>query len=268
VTVLDLVWSPPGSGRVRTAAFARRSRLEFQAVAATARALAETTSRLIAAGAQVDAFPPVALDEAQWRALCASAVLYGFRGERLDATLAIERADARRLAARAFGEELAGAPESDRLSRLEMRVLDRFLAEICSALEPLCGPVRLEAGLPGTSCEAYVEMRIGAPLGVSLGLGIAREPAPLPGPRLRPEVLEGCKVECSARLGVVTLAAGALVDLCVGDLLPLDTKVAPSATLNVGAHPVAAGEGGILGDRTAFLVRDVTSGASLMKTYE
>ena len=104
-------------------------------------------------------------------------------------------------------------------------------------------------------------MRIGPPLGVSLGIGIAREPPSELGPRLRPEVLEGCTVECSARLGVVTLAARSLVDLRVGDLLPLDAKVAPCATLNVGAHLVASGEGGVFGDRTAFMVRDAAPGA-------
>jgi flagellar motor switch protein FliM len=91
-------------------------------------------------------------------------------------------------------------------------------------------------------------------------MGIAlREKGSKMGPTIPPDVLADCPVECSVQLDIAAFDIFTIAGLTPGDVLPMGTKVGPYATLNVGRDPIAAGEGGVLGDRTAFKVYELIS---------
>ena len=99
-------------------------------------------------------------------------------------------------------------------------------------------------------------MRFGAPLGGSLGIALSDQPRNA-GPTLHADALDGCPIECRVQLGAANVDIFTVAALAVGDIVRLETKVGGSATLNLGPDPIAAGEGGVLGDRTAFKVHQL-----------
>jgi len=260
VTARELTWSEFASldGRnLRTPRFVRRSGLPLEVVAAVANAIGTRARELLEPELRVDVFLPVALDAFQWEALCLDALVYAARGESRWGAIVVGADDARRIVRHAFGER---AISCEPLSELESRVIDRFVVALASALEPFFGRAEIARSDRIVPCASFVEVRFGAPLDAVIGLGVARDPERPVGPRLAPVALEGCPLECSARLGTVKIAALDLMALGIGDVLRLSSQGPSSATLNVGSNPIASGEGGVVGDLLAFMVCDVQSG--------
>jgi flagellar motor switch/type III secretory pathway protein FliN len=247
--VRELVWTPDSTGgRMRYARFERRVPFDPRLIATIARALETCVSDLIGARLTVDAFPPVHLDEITWTRLCDGNLTFDMTAAAGDMTIVISPKAARNIVSCAFGESLPAADHM--LSAMEMRVLERFVAELAEGLTPI-----RRVGL-STVRTAYCELRVASSLGVVIGIAVNEKP-PQIGPTIAAESLEDCQIECSAQLGVAGLDIFTIARLTPGDVLPLETKVGPQATLNAGPDPIAAGEGGVLGDRSAFKVHQL-----------
>lgn len=252
--VRDLAWSSDGrSERIRTARFNRRVSVPLDTIVAIANAMSQRLSDLLVTPMQLDVFPPVMLGPGAWGHLCDDAFVYEIAGERGDAALLCSKDAASRIVQHAFGEDF-----SPSLSAFELRVLDRFVAHAAQALSELCGTVRVESGrgAPLRNREIYCELRIRSPFVASLGIA-TNEPAAQIGSSFSPHALDDCPIECSARLGVGAVDIFTIASLSVGDILPLEAKVGSPATLNLGPNVIAAGEGGVLGDKTAFKIHEL-----------
>ena len=260
MSLRELDWNPPqpfAGCELRTARFIRKSAVPLARAAAAAGEIAVRARELLELALPVEIFPPVGLEPSQWNALCEDALLYRVCGERAEGALLLGLRDAELVARHAFGET---ASCGEGLSELESRVVDRFVMQLAGALDPLFGRARIECGGRSAPCASFVEVRLGAPLGAAIGLGIACDPKSPPGPKLAPAALDGCVLECSARLEAATIQAMKLITLGIGDVLQLSSQGGPAATLNVDLNPIATGEGGIVGDLLAFMVHDVQSG--------
>ncbi|MGH7716538.1 MAG: FliM/FliN family flagellar motor C-terminal domain-containing protein, partial [Vulcanimicrobiaceae bacterium] len=104
--------------------------------------------------------------------------------------------------------------------------------------------------------QAYCELRFGMPLDMVIGLALCEKHPPA-GPTISADALAECPLECSVQFPIAAFNIFTIADLTPGDVIPLRTKVGPYATLNVGRDPIAAGEGGVLGDNTAFKVHEL-----------
>lgn len=241
--VRELAWTGDARDpRVRLPRFVRRAPLSSAKIAAIANTVEQRLGAVFGTAPHVDVFPPIVLEEGQWPRLCEDAHVFAMDG---NAALLIGRAAARRIVACAFGESVdAAGPE---LSPLEARVLERFASELASGLRSVC------SGPPSVYCE----LRMREPFEAIIGVGVQAEPASIPFAQLAPRALDECLIECTVRLGVATADIFTIADLSVGNVVRLETKVGPSATLNLGADPIAAGEGGVLGDRSAFRVHEL-----------
>lgn len=255
MTVRDVRWvSDPDDERIRVLQFAPRVSLRVEDIAAIANTMAQKIAELLNAPVRADVFPPVAVELEVWQSLCHEAFVYEICGEGADATLLCTRDVGRRITAHVFGE---AEGSSGRLSALELRVLDRFMGELAGGLGPIC--TRTERA---KSRSIYCELRLREPLEATVGIATC-EPAPKVGPSLSERALEDCPLECSVHLGVGAVDIFTIAGLGIGDIVPLDAKVGESATLNLGQNVIAAGEGGVLGDRSAFRVHHIRSGVPL-----
>ncbi|MBV8600171.1 MAG: FliM/FliN family flagellar motor switch protein [Candidatus Eremiobacteraeota bacterium] len=255
MTIRRIAWDAVGGMR-----FVRPCTLPLEALAEIAATLSQRLRRLFEPAPTVDFFPPVALESQTWEALCENACLYPLEGARRACIVVLSVKDARALVGRACGEHRLTV-ETPVISRVERRVLDRFVEELVPTLEPLCGRSQLARTSRATVPAAFVQMRVGGEAGsFSFGLGFDEDPEPPTGPTLDAAALEGCPLDCSALLGTATVEIAEFAALSLGAVLRLDTKVGPSATLKLGPNPIASGEGGVLGARAAFLVHDVHPG--------
>lgn len=243
MTVRDLAWTRDAlDGRLRVPRFVRRSVLAMEDVAAVANAM----------GA-IGIVPPIELGEGDWARLREGRRCYNVRGDLRDAILVVEEEMACRLVAAAFGEETAERS----LSSFESRVLERCIAQLAAGLGSLCGNVRVAIEGENIAPSAYFELRLGPPADATLGIAAGAPRQPAERAFLHAELLEECPIECWVRLGSGNVDIFTFAGLAVGDVVPLETKVGAFATLNLGAETIAAGEGGIFGDRTAFKVHEL-----------
>jgi flagellar motor switch/type III secretory pathway protein FliN len=240
---------------VRPLTWRPRAQVAVAEIASAANAIVERVRTLLRVDARCEMYPPVVLDGAVWERIVENARTFAIAGARRDAVLVFALQDAKRIVARAFEEE---APRGDALSMLEERVLASFARELEPALEALCGPSRAVGPALPLRAEEYVEIRIVAPIDAAIGIGLGPAAPHTGGRFLSPAALEECALDCSARLGVATVDFFTLARLGIGDVLRLDAKVGPSATLNLGSNPIALGEGGISAGHTAFLVHKLT----------
>jgi len=258
VIVRELEWrSDSGDKRMRYPRFERRVPFDLRFAMAIARAVEARISDVFATPIAVEVFPPVRLEESVWLRLCDGNSVFDMGADAGDLSLVLSCNAARNIVGGAFGED-APAPGDRLFSCVETRVLERFVAELADGLQQVRGscknpPARAHA--PAFR-SAYCELRFAAPLSAVIGVAFS-EKAPQIGPAIAAEVLEDCPIECSVRLGVAALNIFTIAGLTAGDVIPLETKVGLDATLNVGPDPIAAGEGGVLGDRSAFKVRDL-----------
>lgn len=257
MTVRELVWTAPSThDRVRRARFERRVPFDLTLIAQVASALEACLAELFCVSGSPAVFPPVHVDADQWAWLCEASFVWDLCADRADLSVVITPEAARSIVAHAFGELVADVPLP--LSAMELRVLERFVVELTNRLRPVrtsCGDPAVRTRTPA-SRRAYCELRMAAPINALIGIA-ADEKLPAGGPTLAPEDLADCLIDCSVQLRAVAVDIFTIAGLTPGDVVPLETKVGPYATLNVGPDPIAAGEGGVLGDRSAFKVYEL-----------
>ena len=255
MSVRELDWEAhPESARVRCARFVERLPFELKTLAQCANEIAERVQDVLATTVPVGMLEPIVLSHDVWEQLRAASRAYDACGELADATVLLDERTMQRVAAFAF-DELAG---SDRmLSALEARIVDRFGDAIRAGLQPACGQLRAAENAPAVARRVYCELRLGSPLHVVVGVVFHERERTPASPTLGPQVLEECPVECRVRLGTATVDIFTVAGFAIGDLVRLETKVGAFATLNLGPEPIAAGEGGVLGNSTAFKVHNL-----------
>jgi flagellar motor switch/type III secretory pathway protein FliN len=258
----------PGSS-LRPLRFAARASIPIEAACVVANGLRETLRELFGEACELVLGEPAALAPEAWPVLARDALLYLTRGRQTDVVLVLPRPDARRLVLRAFGE--AETPSEPSLpdaacSALELHALELIAARCAGAFDPLCAEqrdasraVRIHDIPP---CVAYFDVRVGAPIALTLGIGIVRDlPEPGPAGALPAAVLDDVTVEARAVFAEGTIDAASLVRLRPGDVVKLDTKIGAAASLRVGDRRLAAGAPGVVRSRTALLIHDVALGA-------
>ena len=254
--IADLVF-PPARGRVRPARFVRRSSVPLSAACVVASSLRETLRELVGA-CEVVLGEPAAIDESAWRALARGNHCFLTRGRLTDIVLVIPLLDARRLVLRAFGE--ANEYDSAPISALESHALERIAARCAHAFDALCAERRGPAvAIPASdvpACAAYFDVRVSAPLPITLGIGIVRDvPGVGPGPGIDSHKLLEILVAARAEFASGMVSARSLATLQVGDVVRLDTKVGAPAALKLGETTIATGDCGFANAHAAFLVR-------------
>jgi hypothetical protein len=257
VIVRELVWTQDANdGRVRNVRFERRVPFDLCLIDAIARAVESCVSEIFAEPIAVDAFPPVHLETVTWARLYDGNFVFDMTVDAGDLSVVIAPKAARSIVGRAFGESPVECEKL--LSAMEVRVLERFVAELADRLTSIrgtCNGAVVRTRLPAPR-RAYCELRLPSPLDAVIGIAVSENVSKI-GPTIGFEVLEDCSIECSAQLSLAAFNIFTIAGLTPGDVIPQDTKVGPYATLNVGRDPIAAGEGGVLGDRSAFKVHEL-----------
>jgi flagellar motor switch/type III secretory pathway protein FliN len=242
-----------GGRRVRRARFEPRSSFPISAACLIANGVRECLAGLLGTGVALRLLEPVLPPPAAWAAIGAGAHVYGVRGAPADAAFVLRPADALALAAAAFGEE----PEGSRpISPLEGEVVQRALRALAPTLAPVCGTVfsPSERILDISTYTTYFELLVEQPVRLRIGVAVSREPAPKPGPTIRPEDLLDVTVEARVRFACGRLTAAAVLDLGPGVLVPMTTRVGERALLVADGAVLARGECGMLGERHAMIV--------------
>ncbi len=225
------------NGGVRGLQFAPRAPLPVEAACAVANEIRETLRELLG-GCELDLGEPAALDPQSWERLARGAQLFLVRGRRTDVVLVVPRRDARRLVLRAFGESEPAAAADAACSALELQAIERIAARCAPALGALCAQhaslqrVAAEAAPP---CVAYFDLRVRAPVELTMGVGIVRDvPEPAPPGTLPPAALAEVALEVRAVFAEGMIDAADFVTIRPGDVVKLDTKVGAPASLQVG----------------------------------
>ncbi|HYW53905.1 MAG TPA: FliM/FliN family flagellar motor C-terminal domain-containing protein [Dongiaceae bacterium] len=263
--IADASFGQPSSG-VRRLRFVPRASVPLEAACVVANGIRETLRELLGEHCELVLGEPAALGAQAWAQLARDALLFLTRGRRTDVVLVLPRADARRLVLRAFGES-RGEPElpEQACSALELHALERIAARCASAFGALCAECESARAVRPhevPACTAYFDLRVHAPLPLTLGIGIVRElPEPSPAGALSPSALGSVTVEARAVFAEGTLDAARFVKIQPGEVVKLDTKVGAPASLNIGHRRLATGVPGVVASRTAFLVHDVALGA-------
>jgi flagellar motor switch/type III secretory pathway protein FliN len=205
---------------------------------------------------------PVAIDRTAWSTLASAALCFLTRGRQTDVVLLIQPADARLLVARAFGERdapEAGAADEPRagLSALELHALERIVGRCSAAFDPLYAERRGTPQLvaPGAlpPCVGFFDVRVRAPVAFELGIGIVRDlPDPGPSGALPPAALGRVPIGLRVEFARGTIAARTLLDLAVGDVIPLQTQVGARAGLKIADRFIATGTAGMAANRYSF----------------
>ena len=251
----------PARGRVRAARFVPRPNLPVDAACVVANGVREGLRTLLGEACTVTIGEPVALDAAAWRSLAHDALLFATPGRATDVVFVLAARDARRLVAAAFGEE--SADENGSWSALEAGAVERIIARCANACEALCverrGPTSMVAAGHVPRSVAYFDVRVAAPVVLTLGVGIVRELPETPPPvTLSPGTLGGIAVDVRVVLGRGSLPVPRLLELRPGTIVPLGTKVEGEGELNVADQRIGLGTCGLRGNRAAFEVRTIT----------
>jgi len=266
--IADATFGAP-AGRVRRMRFVTRASIPIEAACVVANGIRETLRELFGETCELVLGEPAALDANAWSLLARDALLFLTRGRQTDIVLVLPQRDARRLVLRAFGEgEGPGAPHlpDGACSALELHALERIAARCAAAFDPLCAERRAGSRAVGAhdvpACVAYFDLRVRAPVALTLGIGIVRDlPDPGPSGAIPAFALDSVAVEARAIFADGTIDAVEFVRLKPGDVVKLRTKVGAPASLNVGGRRLATGVPGVVASHTAFLVHDVAMGA-------
>lgn len=266
--IADATFGAPAGG-VRRLRFVPRASIPVEAACVVANGIRETLRELFGETCELVLGEPAALDADAWSLLARDARLFLTRGRQTDIVLVLPQRDARRLVLRAFGEgDAAGAPPlpDAACTALELHALERIAGRCAAAFDPLCAERRAGSRAVGAHeippCVAYFDLRVHAPVVLTLGIGIVRDlPDPGPSGALPARALEPVAVEARAVFAEGTIDAAAFVRLQPGDVVALGTKVGAPASLNLGGRRLATGVPGVVASRTAFLVHDVAMGA-------
>jgi hypothetical protein len=266
--IADATFGPP-CRRVRRLRFVARVSVPVEAACVVANGIRETLRELFGETCDLVLGEPAALDATGWSLLARDALLFLTRGRQTDIVLVLPKRDARRLVLRAFGEadehETSPLPDGA-CSALEVHALERIASRCAAAFDPLCAERRSGSRAVGAHdvpvCAAYFDVRVHAPVALTLGIGVVRDlPDPGPSGALPAAALDFVAVEARAVFAEGTLGAAEFIGLRPGAVVKLGTKVGAPASLNVGGRRLATGVPGVVASRTAFLVHDVAMGA-------
>jgi hypothetical protein len=251
----------PGRASVRRARFVLRPSLPVDAACVVANGVREALRTLLGEACTVTIGEPVALDAAAWRSLAPGALLFATPGRATDVVFVLAARDARRLVAAAFGEETTA--EDGSWSALEAGAIERIVARCANACEALCverrGPTCSVDAARVSRPVAYFDVRVSAPVALTLGVGILRDlPEAPPLTTVTPAALAGISVDVRVILGRGMLPVPRLLELQPGSLVRLGTKVDGAGELNVAGQGIAFGTCGLRHGRTAFEVRSVS----------
>jgi flagellar motor switch/type III secretory pathway protein FliN len=245
---------------VRRARIVPRPSLPVDAACVVANGVREGLRTLLGETCAVTIGEPVALDAAAWRSLVHDALLFATPGRATDVVFVLAARDARRLVAAAFGEEPAAAEGA--WSTLEAGAIERIIVRCANACEALCverrGPTSPVDAARIPRSVAYFDVRVTAPVVLTLGVGIVRElPETPPLTTLGTAALGEVPLEVRAVLGRAALPVPRLLELRVGSVVTLGTKVEGEGELNVAGKRIAFGTCGLRQGHTAFEVRSV-----------
>ena len=264
-TIADATFGAPSNG-VRRLRFVPRASIPVEAACVVANGIRETLRELFGEACELVLGEPAALDVNAWSLLARDARLFLTRGRQTDIVLVLPQRDARRLVLRAFGEGDAPSLPDAVCTALELHALERIAGRCAAAFDPLCAERRAGSRAVGAHdippCVAYFDLRVHAPVALTMGIGIVRDlPDPGPSGALPASALDAVAVEARAVFAEGTIDAAAFVALRPGDVVALGTKVGAPASLNLGGRRLATGVPGVVASRTAFLVHDVAMGA-------
>jgi hypothetical protein len=250
----------PSLGRVRRARFVPRSALPVAAAAQVANGLHDALAGALGVDPRVTLGDPVALDAAAWRSLATHALAFVLPGRETDLVFVVPQRDARALVAAAFREE--AAPHDASWTALEAGALERIIARCAPACGGLVGeprgPVRAADPARLAPCVDYVDVRVATPVRATIGVGILRPlTARPPSVTLGPAALGMVGIDARVVLGRGVIAASRLLELRVGDVVRLTTKVAGAGELNLAGQGIALGTCGVVHGYAAFDVQSV-----------
>ena len=252
-------------GRVRPMRFVPRASIPLEAACVVANGIRETLRELLGEQCELVLGEPAAIAAESWALLAHDAFLFLTHGRQTDIVLVLPQRDARRLVLRAFGEG-EDLPDGA-CSALELHALERIAARCAATFDPLCaerrGASRAVRAHEVPVCVAYFDVRVHAPVALTLGIGIVRDlPDPGPSGALPRSALDPLALEVRAVFAEGILDAATFVNLRPGDVVRLDTQVGAPASLNIAGRRLASGVAGVIANRTAFLVNDVAMGAN------
>lgn len=258
--IAELTFGRPDARGVRAPSFVRRSTIPIGAACVVASGIRETLRELFGERCEVAIGEPLPIGLDAWAELTRGSYCFLTPGRQTDIVLVVGAADARSLVSRALGEgESAGGGAC---TALEFHAIERIASRCAGAFDPLCaerrGPPRaLKIGeIP--SCVAFFDVRMQAPIAISLGIGIVRDlPDPGPSGTIHPSALGHVPVEMCVEFASGTIDSGRFLDLRVGDVVRLDTKVGSPGTLNLAGQRIAAGTCGSIASHHAFEIHDV-----------
>jgi hypothetical protein len=257
--IADLTFDAPREG-VRRARFVARPNVPVDAACVVANGVREALRTLLGEPCSVTIGEAVALDAPVWRSITGGALLFATPGRATDVIFVLAPRDARRLVHAAFGEDAAAGDGS--WSTLETGAIERIVARCANACDALCverrGPTSLVEAANVPRSVAYFDVRVAAPIALTIGVGIVRElPAAPPAGAVRPELVAGIGVDVRVVIGRGVLTPARLLGLQAGTVVPLSTKVATEGELNLAGQRIAFGTCGVRHSRAAFEVRSV-----------
>ncbi len=250
----------PQRGRVRAPRFVPQPGVPVDAACVVANGVREALRALLGEACPIALGEPVALDALAWRGLLRGALVFATPGRATDVAFVLAARDARRLVQAAFGEEPAGGESGP--SALETGAIERIVGRCAVACEALCverrGPTSLVDAARLPPAVAYFDLRLGAPLDLTIGVGLLRPlPEVPPAPALAPTALAGVGVEVRVVLGRAGLPLHEVLTLRTGSVVALRTKVAGEGELNLAGQRIAFGSCGVRNGRAAFEVGSI-----------
>ena len=251
------VFDRPRDG-VRRMRFVPVPNVPVDAACVVASGAREALRALLGETCSVTMGEPVALDAAAWRELARDALLFTTPGRATDIVFVLAMRDARRLVQAAFGEEPAG--DGAPWSALEAGAIERIVARCANACEALCverrGPTIAADPATLPAPVAYFDVRVAAPVALTIGVGLARDlGSPPPLRTITLEMLGDVPVPVRVVIGRGDMPVTRLLALAPGAYVHLRTKVVGEGELNLAGQRIALGTCGVRHSRPAFEVR-------------
>jgi flagellar motor switch/type III secretory pathway protein FliN len=239
---------------VRSCAFVPKSNLPLSAACLVANGVREVLARLLASDVDVELFEPAIPGAQERRLLLDGAVVYRVRGRIGDGFVIVRADDARKLVARAYGEDERASHVP--LSDLEAATLERIVYGIVPLCNTLCGtlgPVTRESA-ERAACDlaTYFEVRTTGPERIAIGFALTKDPPETVAERITIEDLLDVELAASVEFGSGSLAVPAFSRLAPGATIVLDTALGGSGVLRLGDVRFARGTCGARDGRSAI----------------
>ncbi len=240
---------------VRETQFERVTDLPLTTVCQAANHARDRLSHLFGRELTLDVFEPVLLQHGS-DSVVFDGLYFTAAGASCDAYVVFREGDGQRLAASAFGED---APDDIRpLSALEERALERIAREVAELCAPLCGEIRtLKRGdreREPPACVTYFELRVAAPVGAVIGIGLSRDPGPGFGAVIDRSALAGVPLDVRAEFAEARIDAHEVARWSVGSTVRLDTKIGAPTSLKAGSIEIARGDCGVRAHSNAVAI--------------